>query len=375
MIYFDNASTTQVSERSFALMKKYACEQYFNPSTGYHEGIAVKEAVNSARKAILNALRGDGKLIFTSGGTEGDDTALFCTKKPNKSRIIVSNGEHAAVYYSALELKSKGYDVVFCPVDGKGAVMESEFIKLLSPDTSLISVMHVSNETGAINDIAKLVALAKAVNPNVIFHSDGVQAAGKIKVNLRALNVDLYTVSGHKLHAPKGTGALYIKNGVNISPYIIGGGQEGGLRSSTENVPAIAAFGDALPLAIDTLSERTATVANIKNVIKEGLSEINGLKPISDDNGSPFIYTFTSDCVRGEVMQHALERQGILIGTGSACASNKAGKRIPTALGLDGKFADGIVRLSFSAWNTVDEAREFLNSFKKTYTELSKYGN
>lgn len=374
MHYFDNAATTQVSAGAAEIFRKYAVDRFFNPSARYSEAIAVKNDIEDARESLLKMMKGNGKLIFTSGGTESDNTALFCSKKPNKSRIIISAAEHAAVYYAANELKQRGHDVVLCPVLKDGTVVFDEFVKLVTPETSLISVIHVNNETGGVNDIKKLCIAAKKINPSVLFHCDGVQALGKINVHLMSLGVDLYSVSAHKLHAPKGTGALFIKKGVHISPYIIGGGQEGSLRSSTENTGGIMAFAYAANEAVKNLAAREAHAAEIKNYLCETLSTLDGFLPLSLENSSYFIFSFAMNRVRGEVMQHALERKGFLIGTGSACSSNKAGKRIPDALGLNGTYKDGIVRISFCENNTLEEAKELSSQFISIYRELEKYG-
>ena len=196
---------------------------------------------------------------------------MFCTKKKHGSRIVISDAEHPAVRKCGENLTSLGYDVVYAPVDEAGRVKTEEFRKLITEETSLISIMHVNNETGAINDIKTLVSIAKKINPSVIFHSDGVQAAGKIKVNLKDLNVDLYSFSGHKIHSPKGIAGLYIKKGVNIKPYLIGGGQEFSLRSSTENVPGIKAIEHALSKQITAMDFNLSKVYDLRNKIINNL--------------------------------------------------------------------------------------------------------
>lgn len=374
-IYFDNASTTRCTETTIAIAEKFFREEYFNPSASYHDAILVKEAINGARESILKEIGGsNGRLIFTSGGTESDNTAMLGAKLPRGSRIIVSAAEHAAVYYLAAVLRNRGHEVVFAPVDGNGKVITEEFEKLVTPQTSLASIIHVNNETGAINDIAALVACAKRINPALIFVSDGVQAVGKIPLNLRALGIDAYSMSAHKLGCPKGTGALYLKTGFEPTPFLIGGGQESGLRSSTENVAGIVAYGAAVKERYASLCENGKTLKNIRGIILAALDRLDGVRVLNREDGSDYILTFVSDKVRGEVIQHALEARGILVGTGSACASNKASKRIPDALGLKAKESKGLVRLSFFIYNTEEEGRIFASVLPEIYKELSQYG-
>lgn len=246
MIYLDNAATTKMYDEALRVLTEANEKRWFNASALYKEASEESKTIRRARETLLGALKaGDGELYFLSGGTEADNTALFCTRKAKGSRVIVSEGEHDAVINPAKVLKEQGYDVVFAPIKSDGGVDEEKFAALLTPDVSLVSVMHVSNETGAVNDIAKLSAMTRRAAPKAVFHSDGVQAFGKIKVNLRSLGADLYTVSGHKIHGPKGIGALYVAKGAPVKPLVFGGGQEKGFRSGTENGPAIEAFAAA----------------------------------------------------------------------------------------------------------------------------------
>lgn len=375
MIFFDNASTTKCTESSVEIVKKYLTDNYFNPSALYHESLVLKQELEKARNTILKKLRGEGKIIFTGGGTESDNIALLGAKKIKGGRVIISNNEHAAIYATAQELKARGFDVVLAPVDEYGKVIVEEFEKLLTPTVTLVSIIHVNNETGAINDIAKLAKLTKTKCPRALFHSDGVQATGKLEINLRGMGVDLYSMSAHKIGAPKGVGALYIAKGVSVNPIVYGGGQEGGLRSSTENVAGILAYEQAIVERYQNLQETHKKLAEIKNYIRDNLASIEGIKFLSSMDSSPYILSFSTPKVRGEVMQHALERKGILVGTGSACASNKASSRIAEALGLSGKYLDGVTRLSFFIYNTMEEAEIFVKEYLTVYKELAKYGS
>ncbi len=375
MIFFDNASTTKCTESSVEIVKKYFTDSYFNPSALYHESLVLKQELERARNTILKKLRGEGKIIFTSGGTESDNIALLGSKKMKGGRVIISDNEHAAIYATAQELKARGFDVVLAPVDEYGKVIYEEFEKLLTPTVTLVSIIHVNNETGAVNDITKLAKLTKSKCPRALFHSDGVQATGKLEINLRGMGVDLYSMSAHKIGAPKGVGALYIAKGVSVNPIVYGGGQEGGLRSSTENVAGILAYEQAIIERYQNLQETHRKLAEIKNYIRDNLASIEGIRFLSSMDSSPYILSFSTPKVRGEVMQHALERKGILVGTGSACASNKASSRIAEALGLTGKYLDGVTRLSFFIYNTMEEAEIFVKEYLSVYKELAKYGS
>jgi len=219
LIYLDNAATTRIYPEVAETIRKESVEDFFNPSALYKPSVALSVKIKNARESIKSALKApDGELYFLSGGSEADNTALFCTRKPKGSKIIVGEGEHDAIINSANQLAQQGFDVRFAPINKDGSINVEEFEKLLDENVSLVSIMHVSNETGAVNDIAKLVRLTRKHCPKAVFHSDGVQAFGKIKVNLRALDVDLYTISAHKIHGPKGIGALFVKKGVSIKP-------------------------------------------------------------------------------------------------------------------------------------------------------------
>lgn len=375
MIFFDNASTTKCTPESVLIVNKYLTDEYFNPSALYHNALTIKQDMERVRQNILKKLRGEGKIVFTGGGTESDNLALLGSKKIKGGRVIVSSAEHAAIYATANELKARGFDVVFAPVDGYGKVDEEEFIKLLTPSVTLVSIIHVNNETGAINDIARLCKLVKSKCPKALFHSDGVQAFGKLEVNLRGAGIDLYSMSAHKIGAPKGVGALYIAKGVSVNPIVFGGGQEGGLRSSTENTAGIMAYEKAVIDRYATLADTKRKLSEIRNYIADNLKNIEGIKFLSPLEGSPYILTFSVPRVRGEVMQHALERRGIMVGTGSACSSNKASTRIAEALGLQGKYVGGVTRISFFIDNTMEEAEIFVKEYLQVYKELEKYGS
>ncbi len=374
MIYLDNAATTRTDELAIAALKKYGIENYFNPSALYKNALNNAKVLSEAREGILSLMHGDGDIIFTASGTEADNMAIYGAKKPKNCRIIVSEGEHAAMLNPALDLKNKGYEVCFAPLNADGSVNIAEFKKLLNDKVSFVSVMHVNNETGAINDVAKIVKLTKSASPDAIVHSDGVQALGKIPVNLINLGVDLYSVSAHKVHAPRGVGALYVKRGVKINPLILGGGQEKGLRSATENLAGIYAFYEILQKYLPKLSEDAAKKKEVISRIRAKIAaELPDTQILSPEN-SPHIVMMALKGVRGEVMLHSLEEYGILIGVGSACSSKKGINKFQTLLGLDESHKEGIIRVSVSEENTVEEADEFVDRLIELSHKLSSYG-
>lgn len=375
IIYLDNAATTPCYEEVAELIKRESTDGYFNPSALYKPSVDSALKLKKAREIIKNALHApDGELYFTSGGSESDNTALFCTRKPRNSRIIVGLGEHDAVMNSANELKNQGYDVVFAPINTDGSVNVEEFKKLLNENVSLVSIMHVSNETGAVNDIARLVKLTRKLAPNAVFHSDGVQAFEKIRVNLRALDVDLYSVSAHKIHGPKGIGALFVKKGVSIKPLIFGGGQEKGFRSGTENLPSILGLAKAVELNETNFEQNNSKRVDFKEYLTQKLTEqIDDIAIISPKTDcSPHILTVAFKDVRGEVLLHSIEEDGILVGIGSACSSHHE-SRFKSLLGLDDSHRDGIIRFSSSEFSDINDVDFVVSSIKSHLETLKNY--
>ncbi len=356
IIYLDNAATTKAYPEVIDAYVK-ANEEYYNPSALYGQSVNASVTLKGKREEIMKYLRApEGDLYFTSGGTESDNWSLFCTKKAKNGRIIVGEGEHDAIINPAKELSAQGYDVKFAPIKKDGSIDEKAFEELLTPDVTLVSIMHVSNETGAVNDIAKLVKMTKKHSPQAVFHSDGVQALGKVKVNLRALGVDLYSLSGHKIHAPKGIGALYVKKGTSLRPLLFGGGQEYGMRSGTENLPMITAFAKAVEMNMakfdENYSKKSQYLEYLKEKILDNLPDTVVITP--DENRAPNILTVAFGGVRGEVLLHSLEKHGVLVGIGSACSSHRE-SRFKSLLGLDDFHKDGIVRFSVSEFNDISE--------------------
>lgn len=374
MIYLDNSATTAMYPELLSTIQKYSCEYFFNPSALYNKAGGVKMVLQSAREKMLNLLGGaGGNLVITASGTEADNMALMCGKKFKNGRVIISAVEHSAVYKTVKKLEEQGYHIDIAPVDKYGRVVESEFSKLLDKDVMLVSIMHVCNETGAVNDIEKLVKLTREKCPRALFHADGVQAVGKTSVNLNRLGVDYYSLSGHKFHGPKGIGALYIKKGKNINPLIMGGGQENGFRSATENVAGIMAMAEAMEKTLSNVDFGKNKEKICK--IKDKLLSINADFIINTDleHSCGAILSLAIPNTRGEVLVHMMEDNGVIIGTGSACSASKGGKRIPLALGLEQKYHDGMIRISIDYTTTDSEIDSFLEIFEEQYNKLAGF--
>ncbi len=364
MIYFDNAATTKPDGECLKIAEKYLNEEYFNPSALYAEGYKLNKELRISRENILGTVADIHKFVleFTSCGTEADNHALFCGGR--RGNVVTTLGEHSAVYSAACELKRQGVEVRFANLNADGGVDREHLLSLVDDKTSLVSVIHVNNETGAINDIASIAKEVKAKNCKTLFHSDGVQAFGKIPFKLTD-NIDLYSVSAHKIGGIKGCGALIKRKSLVLSPYIFGGGQENGARSGTENVFGIKMFELAAMKKYAAISENYEKVKEIKNALWQKLDK-SLFSRISSEEASPYILTVVADGVRGETILHEADDCGLIIGTGSACASNEKNRysRTILACGIDKTAADGILRISFSSENTVKEAEtaaEILN--------------
>jgi cysteine desulfurase len=367
MVYLDNAATTRVYPEISEVVDYYNAVKFFNGSALYAEAAEVSRDLKNARENLLRHLGGDGGLVFTASGTEADNMAFFCRTFKKNSRIIISEIEHAAVLNTALAFKQKGFDVVLCPVDGGGRLNFEKFRELLTPDTAFVSVVHVSNETGAVNDIGSVVKAAKSVNSACVVHSDGVQAFKKIDVNVAKLGVDLYSVSGHKIHAPKGVGALYFKKGLNPNTFIYGGGQEMNLRSATENLSGIAAFSKAADIA-ERRGIDPRLLSGLKDFLRANFDVI--INTPEDDIRGILSVSFAG--IKSETLLHSLEKYGIIVGTGSACSAKKGVRRIAEALKLPKKYYDGILRVSICADTTEGEIDLLKEKLVAEYKELFK---
>lgn len=356
--YLDNAATTKVFEEEYDLMKKNNEELFFNPSASYSKALSSKKVLNDARKTISNLLRGSaGKLYFTSSATESNNTVFNGVHLRSGDVVLVSKGEHPSVYNAAHRLEDKGVKVLDISLLSNGTVDIENLKSLISDKVKLVSIIHVSNETGAINDIKEIVKLVKNFNSKIIVHSDGVQAFGKIKVNLQDLGVDLYTISAHKIYAPRGIASLWVKNGIVVDSLLVGGGQEDGFRSSTENVAGAISFAYAAEKVCSDLTKNYEKLILLKNEFLEKLnnSQISKYVKInSNESCSPYILSLSFKGIKGEVLMYSLEQDKIYISTGSACSSKKAGNRILEAMSVSESDVVGSVRISFSPYLEYD---------------------
>lgn len=376
--YLDNAATTKVFAETYDLMKKNNDELFFNPSASYSKALESKKVLNDARKKLVELLKASGgKLYFTSSATESNNTVFEGVHLRAGDEVLISLGEHPSVYNSAHRLEKKGIIVKDIPLENNGKVNIEKLKEMLTSKVKLVSVIHISNETGAINDIKSIVKIIKAYNSKILVHSDGVQAFGKIRVNLQDLGVDLYTISSHKIYAPRGIAGLYVKNGVVIDSFIVGGGQEDGFRSSTENVAGALAFAYSADKVVAELDENYSKVKTLKTALLDKLmhSKISGFMKInSADDNSPYILSLSFSKIKGEVLMYSLEQDGIFISTGSACSSKKAGNRTLDAMGVLPDDIVGSVRISFSPYQEYD-LDYIANSIEKNVLRFEKNVN
>lgn len=359
-VYFDNGATTRVFPEVKEIMNEVLEEEYGNPSSMHKKGFEAEKYVNRAKEIIAKSLRVDPKEIyFTSGGTEANNLALIGTAMAHRrtgKHIITSCIEHSSVYNPLLFLEEEGFEVTYLPVNEKGIVDIGALKEALRPDTFLVSVMCVNNEIGAVEPLEEIGREVKKYNPEILFHTDCIQAYGKMKCLPKKWKADMLSVSGHKVHGPKGIGFLYIKNGTKIRPMIWGGNQQKGMRSGTENVPGIAGLGKAAELIYKDHENKVKGICQVKDYfISRVLSELSDVA--SNSGEAPHIASITFLGIRSEVLLHALEEKGIYVSAGSACSSNKPEvSGTLRGIGLDKTRYESTLRFSFSIYNTKEEA-------------------
>ncbi len=353
MIYLDNAATTRPDADAVQAALPYLNEQFFNPSALYSGGVAVQGELRRARESLLSNIADPAKfeLVFTSCGSEADDHAIFTSAR--RGNAVTTAGEHAAVFQSFTELKNRNVEPRFAPLLQDGSVDADALLRLVDEKTTLVSVVHVNNETGAVNDIAAIAKAVKQKNPRTIFHSDGVQAFGKLPFRLTS-DIDLYSVSAHKIGGAKGTGALIKRKSLSLSPYIFGGGQEGGLRSGTENVFGIMCFAAAAKKKFASLDSDFTRLKGYREKLFF-LLDADIFTRISPEDGTPYILTVAAKNLRGEILQRLLSERGVLVGTGSACSSKHPVSRVITACGVGKEYVQGVLRFSFSPATTEED--------------------
>lgn len=382
-VYLDNSATTKPYDAVIAEMIKYMDTHYGNPSSLHRMGITAEKAVREARKLVAASIGArEDEIYFTSGGTEADNMALFGAAQARKRRgdkIITSKMEHPAVLESCRKLEESGFRIEYLPVDRNGIINMQALESMLDDRVILISIMHINNEVGSIQPIAEIGELKRRFETQrgteILLHIDAVQSYGKLPI--RVDGIDLLSVSGHKIHGPKGVGALYIKKGLNIIPSLFGGGQERGLRPGTENVPAIAGFGVAADICSRNINQRIETLRTVKTYLTEGIrNEIPDVVFNSSDVGSASILNVSFLGVRGEVLLHTLEQSEIYVSTGSACSSNKKGQsHVLKAMGRSDKEIEGAIRFSFSEFNTIVEMDYVLSQLKNAVQKFRKLGS
>jgi len=381
VIYLDNNATTQVAPEVVEAMMPYLTGEYFNPSSMYESARGPADAISDARKKIANLL-GRAKaseILFTSCATESNNTAVFGTlaANPERRHIITTAVEHPAIFEVGKDLERRGYEVDFIPVDTQGQIDVTEFVRALRPDTLLVSAMHANNETGVIFPIEELSRITKETDPSIVFHTDATQSVGKLTIDLRESfkHVDLLSFSGHKLHAPKGIGALFIRRGTPCRPYMLGGHQEDGRRAGTENVAFIVGLSRALELAMEGREEDVPRITTMRDRLQKELVasiphlEVNGGEAPRLDN------TLNVAChfIEGEGILYQLSEHGICASSGSACTSGSLEpSHVLRAMKVPFTAVHGSVRFSLSRYNTEGEIDRVIEVFPEIVANLRR---
>ncbi len=366
MIFLDNASTTRPCPAMPDIVNSVS-EMYYNPSALYGEALKVKNMLENARKEIAGFLGAEkNEIFFTSCATESNNWAYEKGIKNKKGNIVVSSSEHASGYESALVQKSKGIEVRFVALNKDGSVNEDDLFDKIDENTCFVSIIHCSNETGTLNDISKISHKIKELNPKIVIHSDGVQAFLKYNFGLKELGVDLYSVSAHKIGGFKGIGALFVRNGLNIAPFVVGGGQENGLRSGTENVAGILGFAEAAKYFSHNYNRDA--IRQMRECLINELTPLN--VKINGNDKAESILSVTIPGIKAEILQHMLSDKGVLIGLGSACSSRSRNNRVLSAIGLNPKEIEGSIRLSLGLENNMEQIKEAAKLIKTDITTL-----
>lgn len=360
--YLDNAATTPVFPEVKDIMVKVLEEDFGNPSSKHTKGISAEQYIKEAKEIIANSLKCQPKeIIFTSGGTESNNMAFIGTAIANRragKHVITTRIEHASVHEPMAYLEEMGYEVTYLPVDQTGRVSVEAVEEALREDTFLVSIMYVNNEIGSVQPIGEIGEMLHRKNPQILFHVDAIQAFGKYKIVPKKLGIDLMSVSGHKIHGPKGSGFLYVRDGVKIRPILFGGGQQKGMRSGTENVPGIAGLGTAVKLMYQEHAAKREKLYELKRALIEGLSQfegvtINGIDGILMEETAPHIVSVSFASIKSEVMLHAMAEAGVFISSGSACSSNHPElSGTLQAIGVKNELLDSTLRFSFSVMTT-----------------------
>ncbi len=380
-VYLDNSATTRAFSEVAEIVYKAMTEDYGNPSSMHMKGVEAERYVRYAREVIARNLKVNEKeIFFTSGGTESDNLAIIGAAMANKragNHIVTTCIEHPAVLQTMRYLETQGFQVTYLPVDCYGRVRIEDLRHAIRRDTILVSIMHTNNEIGSLQPIEEAGALIKSMNPGIVFHVDAVQGYGKFRIHPKKMNVDMLSVSGHKIHGPKGIGFLYINEKMKVTPISYGGGQQKGMRSGTENVPGIAGLGKAVEEIYKNLENERVKMHALKARFIEGLQEMSDVQVngLTGEASAPHVVSVSFRGIRSEVLLHALEDKGIYVSAGSACASNKAPKPSDTlrAIGLEKELLDSTLRFSFSVFTTEKEIDYTLQTLYDIVPVLRKY--
>ena len=379
-IYFDNSATTRVFDSVRDIMTETMTADYGNTSSLHTKGVEAEQYVREARAEIAKSLRVKEKeIIFTSGGTESNNLAILGTALANRrsgNHIITSCIEHASVYNTTAFLEEQGFRVTYLPVDHNGHVSPEDLRAAICDDTILVSIMYVNNEMGAVEPIAKLAQVLRETKPQAYFHADAIQAYGKYVIRPKKEGIDLLSVSGHKIHGPKGVGFLYVDERVKIRPILFGGGQQMGMRSGTENVPGCAGLGAAAKEIYRDHEAKVDHLYALKDRFVSGLHELEGVTVhgLAGRASAPQIVSAGFEGIRAEVLLHALEEKGIYVSSGSACSSNHPGiSGTLRGIGVKESLLDSTLRFSFGVFNTEDEVDECLRVLKELLPLLRRY--
>lgn len=378
--YFDNSATTRCTQAAVDVMQKALLEDYGNPSSLHMKGVTAENYIKTATAQIAKILKvSEKEILFTSGGTESNNLALIGTAIANQRagrHIITTAIEHASVYNPLIFLEEQGYEVTYLPVDHEGRISLDELEAAVREDTILVSMMHVNNEIGTIEPVEEAAARVHAKNPRTLFHVDAIQSFGKLRIYPKRMGIDLLSVSGHKIHGPKGVGFLYIKDKTKIRPIIHGGGQQRDMRSGTENVPGIAGIGVAAAQIYENFDEKIDALYELREYLVAGMQAFDGvtINGASGRAAAPHIVSVSFEGIRAEVLLHALEDRQIYVSTGSACSSNHpAISGTLKAIGVKPELLDATVRFSLSVDSTREEADYVLAQLAELLPQLRRF--
>lgn len=378
--YFDNSATTKVLDCVKDAVVDAMCVNYGNAAAKHRKGVEAENLIREAKKAIADTLKVQEKeILFTSGGTESNNTALIGTALANRragKHLITTGVEHPSIYNTMSFLEEMGFEVTYLPVDHRGHISLEDLEKAIREDTILVSVMYVNNEVGAVEPIEAISQCIKKKNPKTLFHVDAIQAYGKYKIRPKKQGIDLLSVSGHKIHAPKGVGFLYIRDGVKIRPILFGGGQQKGMRSGTENVPGCVGLGVAAREAYKDFDARIEKLYTLREHLIAGLKPLGGvtINGSEDRTNAPQIVSASFEGIRSEVLLHALEDKGVYVSSGSACSSNHPGiSGTLKGIGVKKELLDSTIRFSLGDLNTEEEVDYAIGVLGELLPVLRRY--